>query len=87
MAFRNIHVLPAEAVKMATTSVEVFPSEDGHWAVQADAPGSPHLDYPSRAEAIAAGVQMAMAEDAVLMIHGIDDRLSELDFADCATAS
>ncbi|WP_316150593.1 DUF2188 domain-containing protein [Cupriavidus sp. BIC8F] len=67
---------------MSTTSVRVFPTEEGLWAVQSDATDSHHVTYPSRGAAIAAGVHMALADDAILMIHGIDDTLSELDFRD-----
>jgi len=68
---------------MSMTSVEVFKTEDERWAVQSDAAGSRRITYPSRGAAIAAGAHMARAEDAVLMIHGIDAPLSERDFSEC----
>lgn len=37
--------------------------------------------FPSRAEAIAAGVQKALEQAGVLVIHGIDGQRTELELA------
>ncbi len=70
---------------MSITTVRVLLTQDAHWAVDSDDPNGRRINYPSRGAAIAAGVHMAMTEDAVLLIHGIDD-MSELDFRDVAAA-
>lgn len=57
---------------MSIKAVQVVLTEESRWAVETDAPGRTRVIYPSRGAAIAAGVHMAIAEDAVLMIHGID---------------
>jgi len=47
----------------------------------------PHFTYLSRGAVIAAGVHMAQTEDAILLIHGIDDTLKDLDFEGCVSIS
>ncbi|QUN29564.1 DUF2188 domain-containing protein [Cupriavidus sp. KK10] len=66
---------------MSTSTVHIFPDED-RWAVETD-DGRQRVTYPSRGAAIAAGVQIAMAEDAVLMIHGVNEEPSAIDFSEC----
>ena len=67
---------------MAVGHVRVFLTKDGKWAVQLDAADSAPTTYRSQGEAIAAGVRMAMANDAVLAIHGLNEPPTELDFRD-----
>ncbi|WP_439673174.1 DUF2188 domain-containing protein (plasmid) [Cupriavidus necator] len=56
---------------MSIKAVQVVLTEESRWAVETDDP-STRVTYPSRGAAIAAGVHMAIAEDAILMIHGIE---------------
>ncbi|CAG9179610.1 hypothetical protein LMG23992_04018 [Cupriavidus laharis] len=57
---------------MLVTEVRVILTEESRWAVETDDLSRTRVIYPSRGAAIAAGVHMAIAEDAVLMIHGIE---------------
>lgn len=68
---------------MSITTVQVVLTEDSRWAIETDDSSGTRVTYPSRGAAIAAGVHMAMAQDAVLMIHGVEDESSEIDFRDC----
>ena len=68
---------------MALDHVRVFLTPEGKWAVQSDAPGSAATTYCSQGEALAAGVQMAMENEVVLIIYGLDEPPCELDFRDC----
>ncbi|CAM2989974.1 DUF2188 domain-containing protein [Cupriavidus taiwanensis] len=64
---------------MTTITVQIRPTEDARWTVEVD--GVPQFTtYPSRDLAIAAGVQMAMANDAVLLIHGTCRKKKEPDW-------
>ncbi|WP_340524554.1 DUF2188 domain-containing protein [Cupriavidus necator] len=68
---------------MSITTVQVVLTEESRWAIETDDPSGTRVTYPSRGAAIAAGVHMAMEQDAVLMIHGVEDEPSEIDFRDC----
>ncbi|MNL63112.1 hypothetical protein D3C87_1872050 [compost metagenome] len=68
---------------MSVNTVQVVLTEECRWAVETDDPSGTRVTYPSRGAAIAAGVQMAMAQDAVLTIHGVENEPSEIDFRDC----
>ncbi|WP_427313112.1 DUF2188 domain-containing protein [Cupriavidus sp. H39] len=70
---------------MATITVQVRPTEDARWAVEIDGVEQP-TTYPSRNAAIAAGVHRAIEHDALLMIHGVGTKDSELDFRRCTMA-
>ncbi|CAG2154859.1 hypothetical protein LMG31506_05212 [Cupriavidus yeoncheonensis] len=70
---------------MSTKIIRVLLTEESRWAVEADDTLGTRVIYPSRGAAIAAGVRMAMAEDAALLIHGVDEEPSALDFSDCIT--
>ncbi|WP_454752904.1 DUF2188 domain-containing protein [Cupriavidus necator] len=65
---------------MSVSTVQVTISNAGRWAVEAD-DGREPVTYPSRAAAVAAGVHLAVAEDAVLMIHGVSEEPSAIDFS------
>lgn len=71
---------------MSNKIVQVVLTEESRWAVQTDNLIGTRVIYPSRGAAIAAGVQLAMAEDALLMIHGVSDKPSALDFSDCSAS-
>ncbi|RDK11415.1 DUF2188 domain-containing protein [Cupriavidus lacunae] len=68
---------------MSISTVQVLLTEESQWAVETDDPRITRLTYQSRREAIAAGVHMAMEQDAVLMIHGAADDPCGLDFRGC----
>ncbi len=68
---------------MAVGHLRVFFNEDGRWPVQSDAADSALITYRSQGEAIAAGVRMAMANEAVLTIRGLNEPPTQLDFRDC----
>jgi hypothetical protein len=68
---------------MSTSTVQVMLTEESRWAVETDDPRGTRLTFPSRSEAIAAGIHMAMEQDAVLMIHGAADEPCGLDFSNC----
>ncbi|AVA33664.1 redox-sensitive bicupin YhaK (pirin superfamily) [Cupriavidus metallidurans] len=67
---------------MPVTTVRVMLTDEAHWAVETD-DGRERFTYPSKGAAIAAGVHIAMAEDALLMIDGVNEEPSALDFRDC----
>ena len=71
---------------MATITVQVRPTEDARWAVEVDG-AEQHTTYPSRNAAIAAGVRRAIEHDALLMIHRVGMKDSELDCRHCTIAS
>ncbi|WP_410748418.1 DUF2188 domain-containing protein [Cupriavidus sp. SIMBA_020] len=71
---------------MPTRTVEVFQSQHGRWMVKSDGDDEKST-YPSRTDAIAAGVHRAMADDAVLLIHGADSTESRLDFSGSSSPS
>lgn len=71
---------------MTTITVQVLLTDDARWAVEIDGVAQ-YTTYASRNAAIAAGVHMAMENDAVLMIHGIGKPKSTLDFRECACAT
>ncbi|MCY0853327.1 DUF2188 domain-containing protein [Cupriavidus sp. D39] len=64
---------------MTIATIQVILTDDGRWAVESDDAGGERVYCFSRAAAIAAGVQKALEQDGVLMIHGVDDELTELD--------
>jgi hypothetical protein len=68
---------------MPTRTVEVLQSQHSHWMVKSDG-DDVKSTYPSRADAIAAGVHRAIEEDALLLIHGADSTESRLDFSGCS---
>ena len=64
---------------MTTTTIKVILTEDGRWAVEAaDAEGG-RIYCISRATAIATGVQRALRQDGILLIHGVEGELTELE--------
>ncbi|WP_454743953.1 DUF2188 domain-containing protein [Cupriavidus necator] len=67
---------------MSALTVRVRFTNEARWAVETD-DGRECVTYPSRGAAIAAGVQIAMAEEAVLMIHGANEELGAIDFSEC----
>ncbi|CAN7236249.1 hypothetical protein D9M68_90690 [compost metagenome] len=64
---------------MPIKSIEILLTRDAQWALEYD-PDNPGPVYPSRDAAIAAGLQLAMTHDAVLTIHGINDKSDAFDF-------
>uniref|UniRef100_UPI003F4972AF DUF2188 domain-containing protein n=1 Tax=Cupriavidus yeoncheonensis TaxID=1462994 RepID=UPI003F4972AF len=68
---------------MSIKTVQVVLTGESRWAVETDDLAGTRVSCPSRGAAIAAGVHMAMAEHALLMIHGVNDELSALDFREC----
>ncbi|NSX15965.1 DUF2188 domain-containing protein [Cupriavidus taiwanensis] len=64
---------------MATITVQVRLTDDERWKVEVDGVEQ-YTTYPSRNAAIAAGVHMAMQNDAVLMIQRVGRKDSEFDF-------
>jgi len=64
---------------MTIATIQVILTEDGRWAVESTDAGSERIYCFSRAAAIAAGVQKALERDGVLMIHGVEDKLTEFD--------
>ncbi|MGN5480213.1 DUF2188 domain-containing protein (plasmid) [Cupriavidus basilensis] len=60
------------SVRMPVTTVRVMLTEKAHWAVERD-DGRERFTYPSKGAAIAAGVHIAMAEDALLTIDGVNE--------------
>lgn len=66
---------------MSITTVRVLRADDASWVIETDAPNGKRVAYPCRGAAIAAGVHLAMQEDAVLMIHGVGEQKSEFDFS------
>ncbi|WP_427309022.1 DUF2188 domain-containing protein [Cupriavidus sp. H39] len=68
---------------MTTITVQVRLTDDARWTVEIDGVEQ-YTTYPTRNAAIAAGVHMAMENDAVLMIHRVGRKNSEIDFRDYA---
>lgn len=66
---------------MTTATIRVTLAEDGRWTVQSDSSERERFYFLSRAEAIAAGVQKALEQAGVLVIHGIGDQRIELELA------
>jgi len=64
---------------MNTATIQVMLTEDGRWAVESDGSTHDRFYFLSRAEAIAAGVQKALEHDGLLMIHGVDGQMTELE--------
>ncbi|WP_432258627.1 DUF2188 domain-containing protein [Cupriavidus sp. TMH.W2] len=71
-----------EGVHMSISTVQVVPTEESRWVVETDDPSMTRLSYATRRAAIAAGVHMAMEQDAVLMIQGTGEPCG-LDFRGC----
>ncbi|SPR99512.1 DUF2188 domain-containing protein [Cupriavidus taiwanensis] len=71
---------------MTTITVQVRLTDDARWTVKVDGVEQ-YTTYPTRNAAIAAGVRMAMENDALLMIHGVGSKDSELDCRSCTMAS
>ncbi|MBB3006062.1 DUF2188 domain-containing protein [Cupriavidus alkaliphilus] len=67
---------------MTTITVQIRLTDDARWKVEIDG-AEQFTTYPSRNAAIAAGVRMAMENDALLMIHGAGKKDSELDLRNC----
>lgn len=64
---------------MAIATIQVLLTEDGRWAVETNDTGSERIYCFSRAAAIAAGVKKTLEQDGILMIHGVEDELTELE--------
>ncbi|BDB29051.1 DUF2188 domain-containing protein (plasmid) [Cupriavidus sp. P-10] len=71
---------------MNVATVQVIPADEGQWKVEGDE-SEDRTTYSTRAEAIAAGVHMALENEAVLLILSRTRERRELDFKDCGIAS
>lgn len=64
---------------MTIATIQVACASNGQWEVVSDGPGGERCCFTSRAAAIAAGVQQAREHDALLIIRGVEDQLTERD--------
>ncbi|QRQ86237.1 DUF2188 domain-containing protein [Cupriavidus oxalaticus] len=67
---------------MSVSTVEVMFTKDRRWVVACEG-SEDHVPCASRGVAIAAAMKIAIENDAVLLIHGIDDKPDELFFKEC----
>lgn len=64
---------------MTIDTIQVACASDGQWEVVSDGPCGERCCFSSRAAAIAAGVRQAREHDALLIIRGVEDQLTELE--------